>query len=87
MKAMKTHRIKFFGQVGVIGTLAAFGLIAISGEPDESLSAVAWISTFGCQMAVCAMSWISAWLLCRRWDISRKLRMIEYRQKRQMKAL
>lgn len=84
---MKRHRIKFFSQVGVIGTLASFGLIAISGEPDESLSAVAWISTFGCQMAVCAMSWISAWLLCRRWDISRKMRMIEYRQKRQMKAL
>ena len=87
MKAMKRHRIKFHCQLGVIGMLATLGLIALCGEPDESLSAVAWISTFGCQMAVCAMSWISAWLLSRRWDISRKMRMIEYRQKRQMKAL
>lgn len=79
--------VKFHLQMAVVGLLATIGLIVISGEPDESLSAVAWISTFGCQMAVCAMSWISAWLLCRRWDISRKMRMIEYRQKRQMKAL
>lgn len=79
--------VKFHLQMAVVGLLATIGLIAISGEPDESLSAVAWISTFGCQMAVCAMSWIGAWLLSRRWDISRKMRMIEYRQKRQMKAL
>lgn len=79
--------VKFHLQMAVVGLLATIGLIAISGEPDESLSAVAWISTFGCQMAVCAMSWIGAWLLCRRWDISRKMRMMEYRQKRQMKAL
>lgn len=87
MKALRNHRIKFHCQLGLIGMLATVGLIAVCGEPDESLSAVAWIITFGCQMAVCAMSWISAWLLCRSWNISRKMRMIEYRKKRQMIAL
>lgn len=84
---MKQHRIKFFSQIGVIGTLAVLGLIALSGEPSESLKASTWMVTFACQIVFTFNCWISAWLLCRRWNISRKLRMIEYRQKQQMKAL
>ena len=84
---MKRHRIKFFSQMGAIGTLAVLGLIALIGEPVESLKASTWMVTFACQIVFTFNCWISAWLLCRRWNISRKMRMIEYRQKQQTKAL
>ena len=87
MKATKNYRVKFHCRMSVIALLGVAGLIAICGEPDESLTASQWLFTFGCQLAICAVCWISAWLLCRRWNISRKMRMIEYRQKQQMKAL
>lgn len=84
---MKRHRIKFFSQTSAIALLAMLGLIALSGEPVESLKASTWMVTFACQIVFTFNCWISAWLLCRRWNISRKMRMIEYRQKQQMKAL
>ena len=84
---MKQHRIKFFSQTSAIALLAMLGLIALSGEPVESLKASTWMVTFACQIVFTFNCWISAWLLCRRWNISRKMRMIEYRQKQQMKAL
>ena len=73
---MRQHRMRFHSQMGVIGTLASIGLIALCGEPDESLSAAAWLSTFGCQLAVFAACWLSAWLLCRKWGLSRKMNML-----------
>ena len=84
---MKRHRIKFFSQTSAIALLAMLGLIALSGEPVESLKASTWMVTFACQIVFTFNCLISAWLLCRRWNISRKLRMLEYRQKQQMKAL
>lgn len=84
---MKRHRIKFFSQTSAIALLAMLGLIALSGEPVESLKASTWMVTFACQIVFTFNCWISAWLLCRRWNISRKMRMIEYRQKQQTKAL
>ena len=77
MKALRNHRIKFHCQLGLIGMLATVGLIAVCGEPDEGLSAVAWIGTFGCQVAVCAGCWLAAWLLAAKWQINRKMAIIE----------
>ncbi|MBO4689636.1 MAG: hypothetical protein J5621_02045 [Paludibacteraceae bacterium] len=81
MKALKNYRIKFHCQLGVIGLLATTGLLAICGEPDASLNAVAWIRTFGCQVAVCAICWLTAWLLCRRWGLNRKMSMLDHQQR------
>lgn len=77
MKALRNHRIKFHCQLGLIGMLATVGLIAVCGEPDESLSAVAWIRTFGFQVAVCTGCWLAAWLLAAKWQINRKMALIE----------
>ena len=60
MKTLKQHRIKFHCQMGVIGTLATVGLMAICGEPDESLAMGAWLRVFGCQLAVCVSCWLGA---------------------------
>ena len=84
---MKRHRIKFFSQTSAIALLAVLGLIALSGEPVESLKPNAWMITFAGQLVFALNCWASAWLLSRHWGISRKMRMIEYRQKQQMKAL
>lgn len=82
MKVLRNYRIKFHCQLGVIGLLAAVGLIAMCGEPDASLTASAWICTLVCQMAVCAICWVCAWLLCRRWGMSRKMNIIEGAKRR-----
>ena len=79
--------VKFHLQMAVVGLLATMGLIALCGEPDESLKASTWMVTYACQIVFTFNCWISAWLLCRRWNISRKMRMIAYRQKQQTKAL
>lgn len=75
---MKKYRIKFFSQTSAIALLAVLGLIVLSGEPVESLNPNAWMITFAGQLVFALNCWASAWLLCRRWNISRKLRMIEY---------
>lgn len=78
MKATKHYRIKFHCRMSVIGMLAVIGLMAICGEPDASLTLGAWVCTFGCQAAVCAVCWLTAWLLCRRWNLNRIMSMLTW---------
>ena len=80
MKRSSNYRIKFHSQLSVIGMLASIGLFAICGEPDESLAMSAWLGTLLCQIMVTAICWVSAWLLCRRWGLNRKMNMLSQLQ-------
>ena len=77
MKALRIYRLRFHGQMFVIGILAMVGLMALGGEPDESLAFGAWLRVFGCQLAVCASCWLGAYLLCRHWGLGRKMAMLD----------
>ena len=78
MKAMKQYRIKFHCQMSLIGILATIGLFAVCGEPDECLAFGAWLRVFGCQLAVCAVCWLAAWLLYRHWDMGRTISRLDW---------
>lgn len=60
--------------MGVIGTLSAVGLIALSGEPMEGTNFLAVVAG---QVGTAAACWGAAWRLAKRWQLTRILRLMQ----------
>ena len=76
---MKRNRTKFYAQVGVFSTLACVGLIALCGEPVEEVD---FLTTYLCQLAVTAVCWTVAAVLYHKWDLGRKMQLLDKKQRR-----
>ncbi len=70
---MKGYRIRFYARVCVVGMLGAVGMTVLSGEPAGDANFVAVVC---CQLVVAALCWLVAWLLSKRWHLTRILNMI-----------
>lgn len=71
---MKQYRIRFYARVGVVATLSAVGMVALSGEPAEGANFIAVVCG---QIGVAAACWGTAWRLAKRWQLTRILRAIK----------
>lgn len=70
---MKQYRIRFYARMGVVATLSAIGMVALSGEPAEGANFVAVVAA---QVGTAAACWGTAWWLAKRWQLTRVLRLI-----------
>ena len=71
---MKQYRIRFYARVGVVATLSAIGMVALSGEPAEGANFIAVVAA---QVGVAAACWGIAWRLAKRWQLTRVLRLMQ----------
>jgi len=71
---MKRNTLRFFAQLTSVSVLALVGLLALCGEPADDAN---FLLVVIAQLAVFATCWIVAWRLCVRWNISRKMRLLE----------
>ena len=76
---MKRNRCKFYLQAGVFSTLATVGLLAMCGEPAEDVD---FLTTFLMQIGVCAACWLTAAVLYHKWDLGRKLELLDKMSRR-----
>ena len=74
---MKQYRIRFYARVGVVATLSAIGMVALSGEPAEGANFIAVVAA---QVGVAAACWGIAWRLAKRWGLTRILTLIHIQQ-------
>ena len=70
---MKGYRIRFYARVSVVGMLSAVGMVALSGEPAADANFMAVVCG---QLVVAALCWLVAWLLAKRWHLTRILNLI-----------
>ena len=70
---MKTNKLKFYTRTTIVAMLGTIGLLALTGEPAEDAP---FLATFACQVAVWAVTWLAAYALANRWQLTRVLRLI-----------
>lgn len=67
---MKKNFAKFIAQLVVVGTIATIGFLALCSEPTAEAD---FLKTFIAQVVVAAVCMTAAYLLGRKWQLTRKM--------------